>query len=435
MTMRLCVLAATVLAILGFALTDRAGACSCAAIEPEERLKQVDAAVIGTVISDDGRRGRIRVEHDFKVDLGEEVVVPTSGEGPACGLDLEPGRRIGLFLTREDGRWTSSLCDTVDPDDLPGAEQRLPPPLGEGTAVLLAYGGFSAGRVAALDAEGRPLAYGAGRGRAGELHVCPGSQHAVEVVERGRRVWIAVRRLRDLAVVRERRSPWRGFPSEIACRDPEGRRLVAVVGRHGSARVVALEEGRVRTLHRGPLTQAEFAGDHAMLAGKRGVSLLDLATGRVRRLPRVRADSEQWAVSPDGRRAAGISPGFDRRDHEGALTVVRLSGPPRTVVRPLPGSFLFEGTVMWLDDDRLLLGGGGSPLRLYDGGLRPLRTYASRLEPVLLVLTGGSVYGVADGLHVAEGPDFAVRVPTRMPAGGLSSLAAVPGGVQVDVTP
>jgi hypothetical protein len=425
------------LAALVVTAPPEAGACSCIGTDPEERLKQVDAAVIGTVVSDDGRRGRIRVEHDFKVDLGEEIVVPTSGDESACGLDLEAGSRIGLFLQRDErGRWTSSFCDTVDPDDLPGAAERLPPPLGEGTATLLAYGEFSGGRLAALDAEGRPLAYGAGEGATYGVSVCPGSQHAVELVQRGRTAWIAVRRLRDLAIVSERRSPWSGTLAAAACRDRDARRIVFAVGTRREGKVVALEDGRTRTLHRSRgHFETDLLGDHAILVARDGTRLLDLRSGAVRRLRGVPRDAEQWALSPDGTRAAGIAPGFFRRDSQGSLVLVDLDRRTRATVRVLRGSNLVEATVMWLGDDRLLFAGDSLHMRLLDGRLRPVRTLAGRMVPILLTLSEGRVYGIDEGLQVADPPGFVPRDLTRLPAAGLSSLTAIPGGAQVDVTP
>ena len=437
--MRLAILAATALAIAGFATTDRAGACSCAGTPPEERFEEVDAAVIGTVISDDGKAGRIRVEHDFKVDLGEEISVPTGGDGANCGLDLEPGDRLGLFLTRDDdGGWTSSTCDTVDPDDLPGAAERLPRPLGEGTAALLAHGEFSAGRIALLDAEGRPLAYGAGEGTAAKVSVCPGSQHAVELVERRGGAWIALRRLRDAAVVRERRSPWRGNPDAVSCADPDGRTVFAVIGdRRSEGRIVALEEGRPRTIHRGTFTHAELVPGYAVLSRRGGAGLLDLRSGRLRRLRGVRGHGESWALSPDGTRLAGIAPGFDRRDFAGAVMLIDLRRRTRAIVRPSRESFALTNAVLWLDDHRLLVSGESRRLRLVDDALRPLRTFPSKLEPSELVVRDGRVYGIGGDheLHVAEGPDLTQRALGRLPADGLSSLVAVPGGAEVDVTP
>ena len=433
MTMRLAYVVAAVLAIFGFATTGGAGACSCRAIDPRERLEQVDAAVIGTVISDDGQRGRIRVEHEFKVDLAEEIEVPTTGEGADCGLSLEPGSRVGLFLTRaDDGGWTSSSCDTVDPDDLPGAAERLPPPLGKGTAALLAFGSFSEGRMALLDAEGRPLAYGGGRGTAEAVSVCPGSRHAVELVSRAGSDWIVVRRLRDASVVREQRSPWRGNLAAVACDDADGRKVFGTVGRRRRTSIVLLQDRRPRTLHAGRF-DAELLAPYAILVRRRGADLLDLRSGRVRRLRGVRGSSESWTLSPDGSRAAGIAPGFDRRDLEGAVMIVELERPAPAIVRRSRDSFALTNTVLWLDDDRLLAGGESHRLRLLDRSLRPLRTFAPGLNPAGLVLDDGRIYGIHnETLHVAEGPDFTWRALARLPARGLSSLVAMPGGAEID---
>lgn len=123
---------------------------------------------------------------------------------------------------------------------------------------------------------------------------------------------------------------------------------------------------------------------------------------------------------------------FDRKDGEGALVFARLRGARAVRVRPVPDTFLLEATVMWTGADRFLLGGGRRRLELYDDRLRRVRRFASRLEPVLLVRTRERVYGLdGENLHVAEGPDLAVRDLGRIPAPGLSSLTAIPDPVEV----
>ena len=140
------------------------------------------------------------------------------------------------------------------------------------------------------------------------------------------------------------------------------------------------------------------------------------------------------AVSPDGRRAAAISTGLDRRDGDAAVVVARLRGPRRVWQRDV-GIFLFEGSVPWLGDDRLLMGGDANALRLFDARARPLRRYRSRFEPILITLAGQRLYGIGTvegDLLAADPPEYAGRSLGDLPAGGLYNLVAVPGGTTID---
>lgn len=415
-----------------------AGACSCAYRSDEARYRAADAAVIGTVVAGDEERVTLRVDHEFKTDLPEQIVLP-NGESPACGLDLEPGDdEVGLFLHRTTGGgWTASLCDYVDPDRLPGAEQRLPPPAGTGTAALLAYGGFSAGRVAALDAEGRPLAYGAGRGEAVQMSVCPRSRHAVELAVDDDGPLLARRRLRDLRVVHQARPPHARRSVDVTCLDEAGERLlVAVDRRRGDDAVAVLDRGRPRVIWRGRAQRMELDGGFAFVERKarRGLLAVDAETGARWRLRGVRPLTESWTLSPDGTKVAAITPGGEQggRD-EAALVVAELTGARRIVTRDLGLEWL-EATVLWLSDDRILFGGDSNFLRLYDAELRQLRRYGTRFTPVRLTLAGGRVYGIGSGLEVAEGPEWAARVLGDLPARGLSELVGIPRGVAIDTT-
>ncbi len=436
MTIRALVVIAAAAAFLGFALTDRAGACSCAYADDAERYRDADAAVIGVAISDDGERGRIRVEHDFKVDLGAEVEVPTSGDGANCGLSFEPGQEVSLLLYRDGDGWSAGTCSTIDPDHLPGAKDRLPPAAGAGDAALLLYGSSSGGRVAALDADGRLLAYGAGRGEAFAVTPCPGNDRVVELAGDGRRSVIAVRRLRDLRVLRERPAPAGGVT--LSCRDRAARRIVVGVQRGRRGSVLALEDGRRRTLRPERLIRdIDLAGDFAFIDVGRGggVRALDLDSGAERRLPGLTAYTEDWAVSPDGTRAAAITEGSNREvNRRSGLAVVRLRGGRlRTVTRALPDLPWLDASVVWRGDDRLLLGGDSNRLRLYDARLRHLFTYASRPEPVKLFPAGDRLYGMSgDGVHVVEGPALRERLLAEEPARGLYNVLPLPAPVRID---
>ena len=171
-----------------------AHACSCAMPDPRSLLAQTDGAFVGRLIErrdlGDGRAVfTFRVERRVKGAMGSTVDVESASNGAACGLETTIGARIGLFLERRAGRWTSSLCWQVSPDDLLAAAQPLPPPNGRGPATLLVAGRFGPARLLALDDRGRTLAYGRGAGTILLISVCPGARRMAELVQRddGRR--------------------------------------------------------------------------------------------------------------------------------------------------------------------------------------------------------------------------------------------------------
>ena len=110
-----------------------ANACSCLQPDIERDLPMADAAVVGTVGATTTDVGavvsavtEVDVEHVAKgrdIEVGSTLDVHNAGSSAACGLDMEPGQRLGLLLTRDDdGTWSSSLCQLVDPDELAAIE-------------------------------------------------------------------------------------------------------------------------------------------------------------------------------------------------------------------------------------------------------------------------------------------------------------------------
>jgi len=135
-------LAALVVVTVGLlALPEPAAACSCAAGDPRQVLREADAAFVGTLVARHVERqdGRLfssgdpatlvfRVEEAVKGDLGELVEVETAVSGVSCGIEAAVGQRLGLFLTRTSDGWTSSLCQQIDPSVLlAAAAADLPP--------------------------------------------------------------------------------------------------------------------------------------------------------------------------------------------------------------------------------------------------------------------------------------------------------------------
>lgn len=109
-------------------------ACSCVRVDDRslaEVVATADGAFVGTVRRIDGP-GAIApfflynadAAYHFDVEgvaagrIGRQVVVHAGTQGASCGLELQAGDRVGLFVSRDDDEWTSGLCSMVDPDEL-----------------------------------------------------------------------------------------------------------------------------------------------------------------------------------------------------------------------------------------------------------------------------------------------------------------------------
>ena len=107
-----------------------ASACSCVPLNARHYLADADGAFVGELVArkDPVPTGNVvgpgisvftfRVERAVKGDLGELVQVESQSQGEACGLEVSTGTRTGLFLMRQDNRWTSNLCLQVGPSAL-----------------------------------------------------------------------------------------------------------------------------------------------------------------------------------------------------------------------------------------------------------------------------------------------------------------------------
>jgi hypothetical protein len=113
---------------------DTAGACSCAfGVTPKKQLKNADGAFIGRLLSVRSAEGstdaafRYRVGQVFKghrrLRRGKVVTVWDRYSGTDCALPDSTGDLYGLFLSRQEGRWTASLCGVVSPTEMRRAAQ------------------------------------------------------------------------------------------------------------------------------------------------------------------------------------------------------------------------------------------------------------------------------------------------------------------------
>jgi hypothetical protein len=212
-------------------------ACSCAVPEPRDALAGADAAFVGVVTDGGGSFGggtyTFDVEHDLKGNLADQIDVDGGSSSDSCGLGLGPGDRVGLLLSGETGHWTAGLCSTIDPAVLIAAGEPYPAPDGEGPIRFLVGGGFGVVRILALDARGRTLAYGAGKGNTYALDVCPGGDRFVEAAAIDDRTNVlAVRATATLKIVREIPISLERQSSifEVDCLAAGGNHVLAVAG-------------------------------------------------------------------------------------------------------------------------------------------------------------------------------------------------------------
>jgi hypothetical protein len=111
-------------------------ACSCAVFDPRDELERSDGAFVGTLVERvvDGEEAihTFTVDQAIKGKLGTTVVVRTHRDGATCGLEIEVGQEVGLFLTRDGVTWRSILCQQISAAELLEAARPLPAPSGSG---------------------------------------------------------------------------------------------------------------------------------------------------------------------------------------------------------------------------------------------------------------------------------------------------------------
>jgi hypothetical protein len=120
-------------ALLSLLLAGSARACSCAPVKPGEAMREADAAVVGRLVAVVPRGAmwadyRYRVRRVYKrsrgLARGRTISVRSARQGAACALPRRRGRRYGLFLTRDRGRWRSGSCAVVSPRRLRAAARQ-----------------------------------------------------------------------------------------------------------------------------------------------------------------------------------------------------------------------------------------------------------------------------------------------------------------------
>jgi hypothetical protein len=456
MSARGVVLAISVAAVLAAlaGTVEPAHGCSCAIGDPRTALRESDAAFVGTLLERREGRSRsgalvvtfvFRVERAVKGELGRRIEVATAAGGGVCGVEARLGQRVGLFLRRTGSRWSSGLCQQIEPRRLLAAAAPLPRALG-GRAALVVTGRFGPARTLALDTQGRTLAYGIGRGDGLLLSECPGGRRVAEVAADVRGSLLSVRRLRTFRLARERRVSLRSHGVEaVHCRDPLGRDVLAFLRRSDGfargARLVRVGPHGETTLWRGRALSAGFSGAHAYIsAGKDGSRLIqvDARSGTAVRLGRIPPYSGSFVPSPDGRRLAGVAYSAPIGVNAPPSRVVVVDLEPRFRVSSAPLSRAnVTGDVLWLANDRLVFlpdaNGDVDDARVYDSSLglrRRWRGWHARAS----VLIGPRAFGIGVQGELVTGPAArgSARVVRILPSATASTILALRSSPRVD---
>jgi len=125
-------IAAVAAVLLGLVFAGSALACSCVRSTPAESLARSDAAIVARLLAVEPRGpGRAAFSYevlrvfrgDKAIEPGSTLEVVGSRSSAACGLPERVGGRFGLFLLRDWGRWSGSLCGVVSPRRLKRAAQ------------------------------------------------------------------------------------------------------------------------------------------------------------------------------------------------------------------------------------------------------------------------------------------------------------------------
>lgn len=429
-------------------------ACSCAYGDPRDRFQAADGAFVGTFVESHPVEPNptssaadtiytFVLDEEYKGELGEpgdtvEVHAPLSGA--SCGLETRPGRQYGIYLyvRQRDGVWASNLCSQVSPETMREGASPLPAPDSDGPVRMIAGGSFGDAQTMLLDARGRTVGYGDGDLDVTHVAGCRGSARLLEI---GRdypaRPVLFVRDVSSLEVVRTVELPVgrrRGLDVEsLTCLDDDGRRAAVFATSYGEPKargVLLLVDGNdVEVVHEGTGRSATFAGRDAYVQqGRWGRRLtrVDVVTGTSRFVTRLPGRfSTQLALSPDGRRLAGIAyPRWERMDETPSRIYTVDVGSGRVRERSL-GTGEREADVLWLSDSRLVMFVSyPDRSRVLDLRLRTRNRFA-RWDGRATTIVDGIAYGVdyEGGLWEVDLPAGAPSLSRRLPSPVVYDLA------------
>lgn len=425
--------------VIGALLASTASACSCADIEnPRAALVNAAGAFVGVLEevtrhgndSEDGNAFHFRVEHAVKGDIGERVVVHSSGDGASCGLGGRPGDRLAMFLGRDSAeRWTAHMCQTISPERLLDAARPLPAPDGQGPPALVLGAAVGEHRSVLLDAQGRTLAYGAGAepnaGHVVAIDGCPGQRHLVEAMSSGypeSRALLAVRALdgfrieRTAAVTDVLGSASVSWTVDaVQCRGPSAAAVDVAVRSSDSAAthasVFRLEGGHWRVAWRGDVASIRLSDDArgAVIKKSDRIERVDLDTGRITELLAVET-YDTPTLTPDGSLLAVVT-------MEGYRPTQLVVLDARTGATKASHRFAPEVdgvAVQWVDNRNLaVVDSAARTLTFFDAALRATSTLGG-WDAHRLLGSGGRAYGAFYGAGTLLEATPTAKAPRRL---------------------
>ena len=443
--------------------------CSCAQGDPRTALARSDAAFVGRLETKESptpspegfyNSGQpvtytFAVERSVKGELGKRVDVESAAYGASCGLEVRVGERTGLFLYRDDGQWKSGLCSQIEPEALIEAAKPLPAPTSKGPVSFVVGGRYGPVTAFAVDRKAKTVAYGNGTDWDATTHVsvCPGSLAMVEWGYRpgGTNVPVlAVRRFDRFEDAEMHRLPELriGEPDgnqlmAISCTAEQGNEvLVAVSDYQGDraavsrGRIIRIREGSLRTLYSGPVQMAAFSasGDKAYITGGRGgedVMVVDLSSGRARRIAKIARGSEGFSLSPGELRLGATMILDPQRPRTFRITVVDMSSTPATVRNIVLEESDPYGVTRWANDATVLFvphsGGGTGRVQVFDHMLRRKGSFTG-WDSSDSVVVDKTLYGIGWGgkLLTASLPNGPTKTLRTFDTPSIYTLAFVP---------
>ncbi len=286
-------------------------------------------------------------------------------DGGLCGLRAKLGAQVGLLLDLRDGAWHPSSTYSYKPSFLRRGLLPLPPPTGDGPPAFLAAGAFGNARVATLDARGRVLRYGEGRGEVIAASMCPSDGHLLELVSRGDALVLAIRQIPSLRLVAEREIVTTDWVLDVFCASPDGSDVLVVVyvQRNGQDETRLLRVTPIGTavLERDRTLSATMQGQTVFVSrGNGDLAVRNLQTGRRSIVTNTRRPLSGMSASTDLRHLSGFT--------SNKLVVVDLA-TGRTRSRP---QFVgWRPTTHWQASNRLVTSSAGQIER---HGLTPSTT-------------------------------------------------------------
>jgi WD40 repeat protein len=199
---------------------------------------------------------------------------------------------------------------------------------------------------------------------------------------------------------------------------PDGR-TVAIAGRHGVARIYALDGSLRRVLHggRASLTRIAFSHSGLLLAAgsnDRTAKLWDLRTGALKVLRGHKASVLSARFSPNDRLLVTAS-----LDHYARIWDVATGAP----VRVLRGHFAVVSDADWSSDGRWVVTAGPGTAGLWNARTGEL-VFPYFLRGHIRKLTSASFAGTTDTI-VTSGVDGTVRTYDCRICGGIGVLTAI----------